>query len=142
MYLGLLGLLGTGSARQNYSSVPALAGTQPDTLKTGVEMKIRGTVSENSVHADISMKLTTLIRFREYPSGLFTLRLPETFVRSLDTAVRVRPGDVAVLAGMLSSNDQRTVDGITENVPTNRNRDERRTEVVMILRPRVIEFVR
>jgi type II secretory pathway component GspD/PulD (secretin) len=105
-------------------------------------MKIRGTVSENSVHADISMKLTTLIRFREYPSGLFTLRLPETSVRSLDTAVRVRPGDVAVLAGMLSSNDQRTVDGITENVPTNRNRDERRTEVVMILRPRVIEFVR
>lgn len=164
-------------------------GPQPATLRTGIELTVRGSESEGTIISTIDLKMTTLLRFTEYSTGGTTqttngqntqdaqngqqdqtstnpvaaaanaagnllglnsrtanrgpqtLRLPETANREIRDVARARPGDLIVLAGMLQSSDDLERQRLL-GIPSNATRREQRQEIVTILRPRLVRFIR
>lgn len=73
------------------------------------------------------------------------IQLPTTSSRRLQNQIRSRPGDAILLAGINQSRDSRTDSGIPKvlgvfPLQTQDNQLIERTEVVMIMIPRVIKF--
>ncbi len=71
------------------------------------------------------------------------VQLPQTTERELRTQVRVRPGDSILIAGLVKENDNidRSGPGINEPIiPTSRVAQSLNSELVFLLRPRVVVF--
>ena len=118
---------------------------ETEDVLSGVNLAIKGVMDGGAVHTDLKLKISDLVRFNEFKTLDTTLQLPQTSKRTLKTTVKAKPGDYIVLAGINISKDQDDLEGLPGvkggvSVPSSMNREVERSELVMIMRPRVVKF--
>ncbi len=119
---------------------------QTGTVNTGLTMNISSAWDNSTVYGAISISLQDLVSIQTFtsPNGTSTVQLPHTTTRSLSTEIRVRPGDSILIGGLVSQSDQLTSSGPGFMKPlfaTDRTVNKTNTELVFLLRPRVVVFV-
>lgn len=118
--------------------------TTTGTVDTGFTLTIASSWDDSTVYADIDIDLDEFLGFQTFDAGSDdTLQLPRTSERSLETQVRVRPGDSILIAGLVRERDSFDNNGLgmmTPIIPTTRTAQTDNTELVFLLRPRVIAY--
>src|SRR3989338_422312 len=118
--------------------------TTTATADTGFTLKICSNWDNSSVYGTVDILLQELRQIDSFEAGTdATVQLPQTTERELNTTVRVRPGDMVLIAGLVRENDQFSKDGLglaRPLIPTSRNVSSGNTELVFLLRPRVVVF--
>ena len=88
--------------------------------------------------------LQNLIRLGSLDVGTTSIQLPETSDRSLETKIRVRPGDALLIGGIVeqrNSLDQTGLPGGKKPLfVTSKDHQGKNTELVFMLRPRVVVY--
>jgi hypothetical protein len=119
--------------------------TTTDTVESGLTLDIASSWDESTVYANIELELDEFLEFEPFDAGNGDeLRLPRTSQRELTTQVRARPGDSILIAGLVRENDQYSAAGLGLTdpiVPTSRAGSTSNSELVILLRPRVIRYV-
>lgn len=118
--------------------------TTTATADTGFTLDIGSNWDNSSVYGTINILLQELRQIDTFEAGPdATVQLPQTTERELNTTVRVRPGDMILIAGLVRESDQFTKDGLGISkplIPTSRLVSSGNTELVFLLRPRVVVF--
>ncbi len=117
--------------------------TETDSVDTGFNLTISSSWDNATVYGNIEIELQEFRRFQEFDADGTVLQLPETTERELSTQIRIRPGDSLLIAGLVRENDQvdRSGPGFNEPLfPTSRSLSTNNTELVFLLRPRVIVY--
>ncbi len=117
--------------------------TETDSVDTGFTLTISSAWDNATIYGTINIELEEFRRFQEFDADGTTLQLPETTERELSTQVRIRPGDSLLIAGLVRENDQfdKAGPGFSEPFfPTSRSARVSNTELVFLLRPRVIVY--
>ncbi len=122
--------------------------TEVDSVDTGFTMTISSTWDRATIYANIEIELQEVIDIEPFTSGAGTasevsLGLPITTEREVATQVRIRPGDSLLIAGLVRENDDVNESGPGFSgplIPTSRSAAVENTEVVFLLRPRVIVY--
>jgi type II secretory pathway component GspD/PulD (secretin) len=120
-----------------------------DKLDLGLKLDLTGDFEEDTIFTAIKIDLTNLTSLDTFSSGdasnATTLKLPQTNERSLETSVRVRPGDTILIGGIQQSKDSTNSTGTPEigglSAQTYRAGSTTRSELVIVMRPKVIRFV-
>jgi len=121
--------------------------TETDSVDTGFTMTISSNWDSSTIYGNIEIDLQQFLGFEEFTSGAgdaqVNLSLPRTTERELSTQIRIRPGDSLLIAGLVQENDEfnKSGPGFDEPLfPTSRSVSVSNTEVVFLLRPRVIVY--
>ena len=121
--------------------------TETDSVDTGFTLTISSAWDNATIYGSIDIALQEFRRFQEFDAssedGGTTLQLPETTERELSTQIRIRPGDSLLIAGLVRENDQVDSTGPGFNqpvIPTSRSSVVNNTELVFLLKPRVIVY--
>ncbi len=119
--------------------------TETESLKVGLQMAMTGDYSQGTVFFKVGLEISDITRFDQYEAFGQQLKLPQTTNRLLETTDRARPGDVILLGGIVSTRDQVDRDGVPSGLgflfPRLFNDQTQRTELVVVLMPKVIRFV-
>lgn len=119
--------------------------TSTGTVNTGLTMTVTSGWDKATVYGTIEIQLNDLIRIQDFsPTETSTIQLPETTTRSLRTQVRVRPGDTILIAGIVTERDAVDRSGpgaMTPILDTARSSAVENSELVFLLRPRVVAYV-
>ena len=114
-------------------------------VDSGFTLTIGSSWDESTVYAKIELEIQEFLGFENFDAGSDdTLQLPRTSERELTTQVRSRPGDSILIAGLVRERDEYDVSGIGTNtpiLPTGRTGQTDNTELVILLRPRVVRYV-
>jgi hypothetical protein len=125
--------------------VPDTVSTTTSTVNTGLSMSVASAWDQSTVYGTIGIQLDELIDIDEFtPDANTTIQLPQTTSRTLNTQIRVRPGDAVLIAGLVTERDDYSGSGpgfLQPLLQTARSAATRNTELVFLLRPRVIAFV-
>ena len=121
--------------------------TETDSVDTGFTMTISSNWDNATIYGNIEIDLQQFLGFEPFNSGSgdsqVNLLLPRTTERELSTQIRIRPGDSLLIAGLVQENDEfnKGGPGFDEPIfPTSRSVVVSNTEVVFLLRPRVIVY--
>lgn len=117
--------------------------TETDSVDTGFTLTIASGWDNATVYGTISIELQEFRRFQEFDAEGTTLQLPETTERELATQIRMRPGDSLLIAGLVRENDQFDKSGPGFKLPlfpTSRTTQSSNTELVFLLKPKVIVY--
>lgn len=118
--------------------------TTTATADTGFTLNIGSNWDNSSVYGTVDILLQELRQIDEFDAGDDAkIQLPQTTERELNTTVRVRPGDMILIAGLVRESDQYQKDGLglaSPFIPTSRTVQSGNTELVFLLRPRVVVF--
>lgn len=118
--------------------------TSASSVDSGFTLTIASSWDDSTVYGDIDIELQEFLGFDTFDAGNNdTLQLPRTSERSLETQVRVRPGDSILIAGLVRERDEYDTAGpgfMTPLVPVERTVSTINTELVFLLRPRVIVY--
>lgn len=117
--------------------------TETDSVDTGFTLTIGSAWDKSTIYGNIEIELQEFRRFQNFDADGTTLQLPETTERELTTQIRIRPGDSLLIAGLVRESDQvdRSGPGFTEPFfPTSRSATVANTELVFLLKPRVIVY--
>lgn len=117
--------------------------TETDTVDTGFTLTIGSAWDNATIYGNIEIELQEFRGFQPFDTEGAQLRLPETTERELTTQVRMRPGDSLLMAGFLRESDQFDTSGPGFNkpfFPTSRAAAVTNTELVFLLKPRVIVY--
>lgn len=119
--------------------------TTVSSVDSGFTLTIGSSWDDATVYGNFEIELDELQRFQEFNAGNNeTLQLPEVTERDLSTQVRVRPGDSVLIAGLVSEQDRYTASGLGLSrplLPTSRTAETDNSELVFLLRPRVVAYV-
>lgn len=112
------------------------------TIETGLQMNIGGQYSGGMIVTELNLRLASLLGFEEFESGDGTMKLPNTAERNIEQTLLARPGDVLVLAGVMTTRTAESKSGALI-LPTfgKRSNSSEKTELIIVLRPRIIKFV-
>lgn len=139
--------LGAPTITSAGQTVSGSATTTP--LQTGVDMTISGDISDGTVYTAVKLFIRNLLGFMPYPAGQnMTLNLPNIADREVNTSIRAVSGDTILLAGINSERSSRDLSGLPfggDNkiaLPTQVDRAVERSELVIVIKPRIIKFVR
>lgn len=122
--------------------------SQLSPLSTGIDLKLSGDIYDGTVFTKVEMLMNSLTGYTSFPAGAGqTMQAPITADRKVTTTVRVRPGDAIMIAGINYEKYQSNVSGLPGRagsvaLTSANNRVARRSELVMVMRPRVIQFSR
>ena len=129
---------------QNTTNDTETVSTTTGQVDTGFTLTIGSSWDNGTVYGSVDINLQQLLEFQDFPAGNdSTLRLPKTAERELTTQVRVRPGDSVLIAGLVRERQQydKTGAGFQSPVlPFSRTGTTSNTELVFLLRPRVIVY--
>ncbi len=118
--------------------------TTTDHVDSGFTLTIGSNWDNATVYGNVNILLQEVRQidtFDDNPDAV--VQLPQTTERELRTQVRVRPGDSILIAGLVKENDNidRSGPGIDEPIiPTSRVTQSLNSELVFLLRPRVVVF--
>jgi Flp pilus assembly secretin CpaC len=120
-----------------------------DKLDLGLKVDLSGDFEEDTVFTAVKIELSNLTELKKFSSGTAEnstqLELPQVNERSLETSVRVRPGDTILIAGIQQARDTKNSTGTPEiaglSAQTYKAENAARSELVIVMRPRVIRFV-
>ncbi len=117
-----------------------------DTLNTGLNMEINSAWDQSTVYGNLKLDLQDLVNIDKVTVGGVngtSIQLPETAERSLETRIRIRPGDALIIGGIVQERDQYRRDGLggmKPIIPTNRADSARNSELVIMMRPHVVVY--
>lgn len=117
--------------------------TETDSVDTGFTLTISSAWDNATIYGNIDIELQEFQGFENFDADGTTLRLPETTERELSTQIRIRPGDSLLIAGLVRESDQFDKTGPGFNapiIPTSRGVEKTNTELVFLLKPRVIVY--
>jgi len=117
--------------------------TETDSVDTGFTLTISSNWDNATVYGTIEISLEEFRGFKNFDADGTMLQLPETTERELSTQVRIRPGDSLLIAGLVRENDEFDSDGVgfdSPFFPTSRTVATSNTELVFLLKPRVIVY--
>lgn len=117
--------------------------TETDSVDTGFTLTIASAWDNATVYGTVQINLQEFQGFDNFDADGTVLRLPKTTERELSTQIRIRPGDSLLIAGLVRENDEvdKTGPGFKEPVfPTSRTTSAANTELVFLLKPRVIVY--
>ncbi|MCF8495338.1 MAG: type II and III secretion system family protein [Alphaproteobacteria bacterium] len=117
--------------------------TETDSVDTGFTLTISSAWDHSTIYGNINIALQEFQGFDEFEADGTTLKLPRATERELITQIRIRPGDSLLLAGLVRENDQLTTSGPgfqAPLIPTSRRAAVSNTELVFLLKPRVIVY--
>lgn len=118
--------------------------TTTETVQTGLSMNVSSAWDQSTVYGTIGIELNELLDIDEFqPDANTTIQLPKTTARTISTQIRVRPGDAVLIAGLVTEKDDYSASGpgfLEPLLQTARSASTRNTELVFLLRPRVIAF--
>ena len=148
---GTLEVTQTENYVSSVSRTPSTVAGQPDTvstvtgtLNTGLTITIDSAWDRATVYGSIAISIADRLGLDEFtPDESTTIQLPRTSQRSLSTAVRVRPGDAILIAGLVAQKDDYSASGpgfMKPLFPSARRTSTRNSELVFLLRPRVVVF--
>ena len=119
------------------------------TVPVGIVMSLTPQINENdSIILNVRPTISRINRFVNDPNPALEVDnpIPEIQVREMESVLRINHGQVAVLGGLMqddTSRDDRSIPGASK-IPglgelfKTRNRQNRKTELVIFLRPTVI----
>ncbi|MBI3440488.1 MAG: hypothetical protein HY052_01580, partial [Proteobacteria bacterium] len=110
-----------------------------DTVTTGLQMTVSSAWDQSTVYGDLSITLDELLQLQDFGG----VQLPQTTTRSLQTQIRVRPGDAILIGGLVSEKADFNDSGpgfMTPLFTTSHAVTKHNTELVFLLRPRVVAF--
>lgn len=114
-------------------------------VDSGFTLDIASSWDQSTVYATVELQLDEFLGFQEFDAGSEdTLQLPRTSERELITQVRSRPGDSILIAGLVRETDEYTTAGLGTSspiIPTSRTGSTNNSELVILLRPRVIRYL-
>lgn len=112
------------------------------TVPVGLVMSITPQIdAAGNVLLLVRPSISRVNRFVEDPNPALVAganRVPEVQVRELESLLRLRAGELAVLGGLIrdeSLQDQAGLPGLLSVLPGSQTRESRRTELVVLLRP-------
>lgn len=113
---------------------------------SGLDMSLAGDYSDGTIFTDIRLSVNDLQKFNNFTALGTQLSLPQTANREIKTKVRARPGDTILLAGINYEKGSQDVAGLPGGgdlvaLATSNLRSLQRSELVIIMKPRVIRFV-
>jgi MSHA biogenesis protein MshL len=116
-------------------------------IQSGLNIGISGEVHDGTIYTRIALTLTDLIKFNLFQALGTELNLPQTANRELSTVVRARPGNIVLLAGINNTSETTTVGGLPGTggaivVPSNSTKAVTRSELVIIMKPKLITFAK
>jgi type II secretory pathway component GspD/PulD (secretin) len=107
-------------------------------------LSIQSAWDKSTVYGTVDISLEDLLSLDDFPTGDGgSVQLPSTASRSLQTQIRVRPGDAILIAGMVSESDNYNASGpgfLKPLFTTSRGAETDNSELVFLLRPRVVVF--
>jgi len=118
--------------------------TTTDSVDSGFTLEIGSNWDNSTVYGNINILLQevrNIDTFDDNPDAV--VQLPQTTERELQTQVRIRPGDLLLIAGLVREKDALTKEGIglaEPDLPFSRSAKASNTELVFLLRPRVVVF--
>ena len=132
----------SNTTTQNGNSYQINQNIDVSSIETGLQMSISGQYSGGMIVTDLDLRLATLLGFEEFESGEGTIKLPNTAERKIEQTLFARPGDVLVLAGVMTSITGKSESG-SAVVPMfgKRSNSSEKTELIIVLRPRIVKFV-
>jgi hypothetical protein len=131
------------SFSQSVTNDELTVSTETDSVDTGFTLTIASAWDNATVYGTIELNLQEAGVFTEFPAGDTVLQLPETSETELSTQVRIRPGDSLLIAGLVTENDNFSKSGPgleAPVIPTSRQAEAGNSELVILLRPRVIVY--
>lgn len=117
--------------------------TETDTVDTGFTLTIASDWNNATIYGSIDIELQEFQGFENFDADGTVLQLPETTERELSTQIRIRPGDSLLIAGLVRESDEYDTSGPGFNrpfFPTTRSAAVTNTELVFLLKPRVIVY--
>lgn len=117
--------------------------TQTDSVDTGFTLTISSNWDNATIYGNIEIALQEFQGFQNFDADGTVLQLPQTTERELSTQVRIRPGDSLLIAGLVRESDEYDSAGpgfAKPIIPTTRNASVANTELVFLLKPRVIVY--
>lgn len=117
--------------------------TETDSVDTGFTLTISSNWDNATIYGNIEIELQEFQGFQNFDADGTVLQLPQTTERELTTQIRIRPGDSLLIAGLVRESDQFTSSGPGFNrpfFPTSRSGTVSNTELVFLLKPRVIVY--
>ncbi len=123
--------------------------TTPNTVPVGVVMSVTPQINQrNNVSMSVRPTISSVVGFKQDPNPNLTIAslIPEIQVREMESVLQIDSGQTAVLGGLMQDEIQRNTDkvpGLSE-VPvlghafTGRNDANRKTELVIFLKPTVV----
>jgi len=117
--------------------------TQTDSVDTGFTLTIASNWDNATIYGNIEIALQEFQGFQNFDADGTVLQLPRTTERELTTQVRIRPGDSLLIAGLVRESDEYDSAGpgfAKPIIPTTRNTAVNNTELVFLLKPRVIVY--
>ena len=110
-------------------------------LALGTTLQVAGNHNNGVITTALNIGLQDLIRYQTFQTSSNPLRLPMTSERMLTTEIQSRPGDLIVLGGTLQDRSEYNGENFAAgDIPTNRASERSRTELVIMLRPRLIKI--
>lgn len=138
----------TSLGGQNLQSVTTTANTVP----VGVVMSVTPQINDGGeVNINVRPTISSLIRYVQDPNPQIPVNInqgiPEIQVREMESMLQINSGNTAVLGGLMQDQVQRNTDKVPglSDVPgigrlfTGRNDTNKKTELVIFLRPTVIK---
>ena len=114
------------------------------TISTGLSIGVSGAYENGVVFANFNLSITNLQDLHPTTTGGETIDLPITTNRQVSTIIRVRPGDNLVMAGMVSSTDNNSRQGIPlpddARIPMYGDDTLLNNELVIMVKPSVVLF--
>jgi hypothetical protein len=117
--------------------------TETDSVDTGFTLTISSAWDNATIYGNIEIALQEFQGFDDFVTEGATLKLPRATERELTTQIRIRPGDSLLIAGLVRESDQfdKAGPGFNEpTIPLSRSTAANNTELVFLLRPRVIVY--
>ena len=126
--------------------------TTANTVPVGVVMSVTPQVNDGgAVNINVRPTISSLIRYVPDPNpqiaAINNQGIPEIQVREMESMLQINSGNTAVLGGLMQDQIQRNTDKVPglSDIPgvgrvfTGRNDNSRKTELVIFLRPTVIQ---
>lgn len=148
-YVSQIGQLVTASNASGTANSAAGSGVgtntvTTDTINTGLNIDISGAYENGIVFANLDLGITGVTSLNPVTNNGVTIDLPITTDEKIDTVIRVRPGDNLVMAGLVSSTDNNTRQGLPlssdTSLPTYGDNTLSNRELVVVVKPSVILF--
>jgi len=114
---------------------------------SGIDLKISGDIFDGTVNTQVQLSLNDLQSFNQFTALGTELKLPQTANREISTVIRSRPRDTIMIAGINVARQQNDAAGLpgsggTIAAATSRVKNAERSELVVVMRPRVIKFIK
>lgn len=132
---------------QSDRSGNVLAGGSLVFANVGLAMSVVADAMNDTVYLGVGLRASSVRDYKKFDFGTVVQEAPLTAERTYSTEVRLPIGEAAVINGIRQSVDsvsKRHLPGVGEVLPLVAGRDTEsrtRSELVIVLRPRVVEFV-